>query len=176
MKRFYWLLPGLMVPTVAQACSSPDLVSNEDYFREADRVFVGFVHSTEYVRPKPDLRTLTLSETGSEYAPFGYIKVGYDLKVVLKGPQEAVPITTWNLYQGGCGVPVIAGAEMLFLVKDFASFMSEEELRLIPVDAVGMLMPYSYMIPSTDAAHDALLEEWKGISNRVVQESENGRP
>jgi len=176
MKNLFCLLLGVIVPTAAEACSSPFLNGNEDYFREADRVFVGFVESTEYVKPAPDAPAQSLPETGSRHAPFGYIKVGYDLRTVLKGPQEAVPIVTWNLYLGGCGVPVLAGAEMLFLVKDFTSYMSEEELKHVPENAVGMLLPYSYVIPSTDAAHDTVLEEWKGISKRVAQEGENGRP
>ncbi|MCK7611663.1 hypothetical protein [Roseibium sediminicola] len=176
MKCLFCLFLGLIVPTAAEACSSPFLNSNEDYFREADRVFVGFVESTEYVKPAPNAPVESLPETGSQHAPFGYIKVGYDLGTVLKGPEEAVPIVTWNLYLGGCGVPVLAGAEMLFLVKDFTSYMSEEELKQVPENAVGMLLPYSYMIPPTDAAHDALIAAWKDISNRVAQERENGRP
>ncbi|ASP31997.1 hypothetical protein [Labrenzia sp. VG12] len=169
MKRFFCLLLVLIFPTAALACSSPDLNSNEDFFRNADRVFIGFVHSIEYLPPEPGKPFLVEPGSGPEHAPPGLIKVGYDVSEVLKGPEnDSTPVVTWNLYLGGCGVQVLAGAEMLFLVKDFGTYLSAEEMKTIPEGVVGMILPNSFVIMPTDAAHDATLAEWQEVASRVA--------
>lgn len=48
-----------------------------------------------------------------------FVHVYYDLKETLKGePEDNGPVTTWNLYVGGCGVPVVVGTDYLFVIDE----------------------------------------------------------
>ncbi len=151
----------------AWACSSFDLTTNEDFFNDADRVFVRLVRNIEFQQAPEDTVEAYGFGDDSGYLPFGYVLVHYELKETLKGPGDGAHVATWNLYLGGCGVPILAGAEMVFLVKEFSSYLTEDERRHAPDDAVGMVMISSHVLSPNPTGREAQIQEWREIASRT---------
>ncbi|WP_305986426.1 hypothetical protein [Roseibium sp. MMSF_3544] len=164
-----FLIGTLSIPG-AQACTYFDASTDEEFFRKADRVFAGFVTGVEYRRPPKGSPQTSEWGTGSEHAPFGWIFVEYELRDVLKGPKDdPAPVVTWNLYFGGCGVPIAAGTEMMFLVSEFGPSLTDEERKFFPDDAIGMLLVNSPMLSPNHVGRDTEIERWREIAQRVQE-------
>jgi hypothetical protein len=151
MRFLFATIVGLLAalaPSDAMACSRGDEWTRQSDFDRAKAVFRATVTKAElsdYIPPKPYHQGRHL------------VFVYYDLKEVLKGdPTDHGPVSTTNLYFGGCGLPVAVGMDFIFFVDHYSERVPDEARG----DSRGQINFFSsWRVPENDELAQEVMAE-----------------